>query len=210
MKATSKGNATRMLHVMAGSTIAAYIYSPSAESVLFRNVMKSIGIPLPVISGLWLWNGHYLMSFLTNNRNTFLLASLCSLFNPCSIAQAKATYLINAEKVFRTEVGLGFIIQPESTAKANDAFNVDGLYSANMLWIVIRDFFWKSLHIEYVLNFGRARITSSKVDGKVYSAFVIFSQSFIGYKRNVLTREIQSVFFWTRRIWSFKKLEPMA
>ena len=111
-----------------------------------------------------------------------------------SITQAKATYLINPEKMCRTEVGLGFLIQPESTRKANDAFNVDGLYSANMLSIGIRQYFWKGLHVEYVSNLGRARITNSKVDGKDYSAFVIFSQSFIGYKFNVLKREKFNLF----------------
>jgi hypothetical protein len=63
-----------------------------------------------------------------------------------------------------------------------------------MLSIGIRQYFWKGLHVEYVSNLGRARITNSKVDGKDYSAFVIFSQSFIGYKFNVLKREKFNLF----------------
>jgi hypothetical protein len=86
------------------------------------------------------------------------------------------------------------LIQPESNSKANHAFNVDGLYSANMLSIGIRQYFWKVLHVKYVSNLGRARKTTSKVDGKEYSDFVIFSQSFIGYKFNVLKREIFNLF----------------
>lgn len=220
MKVTSKRNVARMLHIITGSTIAAYIYSPLAENVLFQHVIMFIVIPLTVISGLWLWKGHYFKNFLTKNKKTFLLASLCFLFNAFiltqtnepvkpkrwgaeispvglaafSITQAKATYLINPEKMCRTEVGLGFLIQPESTSKANDAFNVDGLYSANMLSIGIRQYLWKGLHVEYVSNLGRARITNSKVDGKDYSAFVIFSQSFIGYKFNVLKRQKFNLF----------------
>jgi hypothetical protein len=41
---------------------------------------------------------------------------------------------------------------------------------------------------------GNAKITKSKVDGKDYSAFVMFSQSFIGYKFNVLKREKFNLF----------------
>ena len=147
MKVTSKRNVARMLHIITGSTIAAYIYSPLAENVLFQHVIMFIVIPLTVISGLWLWKGHYFKNFLTKNKKTFLLASLCFLFNAFilaqtnepvkpkrwgaeispvglaafSITQAKATYLINPEKMCRTEVGLGFLIQPQSTRNANDA-----------------------------------------------------------------------------------------
>ena len=111
-----------------------------------------------------------------------------------SIVQAKATYLINPDKKCKTELGIGFLIQPESNSKANDAFNVDGTYSANMVSFGVRQYFWKGLHFEYVANLGNAKITKSKVDGKDYSAFVIFSQSFIGYKFNVLKREKFNLF----------------
>ncbi|MCA6381687.1 MAG: hypothetical protein IM606_12370 [Cytophagales bacterium] len=221
MKTPSKRNAARIMHIITGSTIATYIYSPLAENGLFQNVIRFIVIPLTIISGLWLWKGHYFKSSVTKNKKTFLLASLCFLFNPFifaqtnepvkhkrwgvevslvgaaafSIAQAKVTYLINPEKkMCGTEVGLGFLVQPESTSKANDAFNADGQYSANMLSIGIRQYFWKGLHFEYVANLGNAKITKSKVDGKDYSAFVIFSQSFIGYKFNVLKREKFNLF----------------
>jgi len=69
MKVTSKKNAARMLHIITGSTIAIYIYSPLAENVLFQNVIKFIVIPLTAISGLWLWKGHYFKSFLTKKKN---------------------------------------------------------------------------------------------------------------------------------------------
>lgn len=220
MKSSAKRNAVRWLHICVGALIATYIYSPWIENVLFQNTIRFIVIPLTAITGLWLWKGQKLESYLAKNRKTslltvfFLVSSQIILaqtnqpvkpkrwgaeISPVglaafSITQAKATYLINPEKMCRTEVGLGFLIQPQSTRKANDAFNVDGLYSANMLSIGIRQYFWKGLHVEYVSNLGRARITNSKVDGKDYSAFVIFSQSFIGYKFNVLKRERFNLF----------------
>lgn len=220
MKVSSKRNAVRWLHIIVGSILATYIYSPWAENVVFQNATKFLVIPLSTISGLWLWKGHLIRSFLTSNKKTSFLTTILLVsgqmifaqsteqiklkrwgaeFSPIgagvfSIAQAKATYLINPDKKCKTELGIGFLIQPESNSKANDAFNVDGIYSANMVSFGVRQYFWKGLHFEYVANLGNAKITKSKVNGKDYSAFVIFSQSFIGYKFNVLRREKFNLF----------------
>lgn len=220
MKSSAKRNAVRWLHICVGALVATYIYSPWVENVLFQNTIRFIVIPLTAITGLWLWKGQKLESYLAKNRKTSLLTVFFLVssqiifaqtiepvkhkrwgveFSPVglgvfSIVQAKATYLINPESKHKTEVGLGFLIQPESKSKANDAFNADGQYSANMISIGIRQYFWKGIHFEYVSNLGKAKITDSKVDGKDYSAFVVFSQSFIGYKFNVLKRERFNLF----------------
>lgn len=110
------------------------------------------------------------------------------------LAQGKVTYAINPQKQWKSEIGLGFLLQPESKAKTSDAFNKDGLYSAYMASLAYRQYFWKGLHFEEVVNFGKGSISNSKVDGKDYDAFVIFMQTFLGYKFNVVKKE-KFIFF---------------
>lgn len=58
-----------------------------------------------------------------------------------------------------------------------------------MASVAARQYLWKGLHLEEVVNFGRGSITDSKVDGRDYDSFVVFSQTFIGYKFNFWKRE---------------------
>ncbi|MGF1639297.1 MAG: hypothetical protein ACFCUU_19625 [Cyclobacteriaceae bacterium] len=108
--------------------------------------------------------------------------------------QAKTTYLINPKSSFKGEVGLGMLLQPESNAKASEAFNEDGTYSAYMASIGYRQYLWKGLHLESVLNFGYAGNRNNKIDGQDYRAFIVFTQNFIGYKFNVLKRAKYNLF----------------
>lgn len=106
-----------------------------------------------------------------------------------SLYQGKVTYALNPTKPYKTEIGLGFLIQPESTRPTNEAFNDDGLYSANQASAAVRQYFWKGLHVEQVVNFGNASIRDSKVDGDDYESFVVFSQTFLGYKFDLMKKE---------------------
>lgn len=99
-----------------------------------------------------------------------------------SLYQGKLTYALNSDSQFKTELGLGFLIQPESTRQTSEAFNSDGIYSATQASVAARQYFWKGLHFEEVINFGNAGISDSKVDGNDYESFVVFSQTFLGYK----------------------------
>jgi uncharacterized protein (DUF2141 family) len=65
MKASTKRNAVRWLHIGVGSVIAAYIYSPWGENPSFQLVTKAVIIPLTILSGIWLWKGHLLKKFAT-------------------------------------------------------------------------------------------------------------------------------------------------
>lgn len=105
-----------------------------------------------------------------------------------SLYQGKVTYAINPTKQFKTEVGVGFLIQPESTRSTSEAFNRDGLYSANQASAAVRQYFWKGLHFEQVFNFGNASISGSKVDRNDYESFVVFSQTFLGYKFDIMKK----------------------
>lgn len=60
MKASTKRIAVRWLHIIVGSVIATYIYSPWGEIPDFQLATKAIVIPLTILSGLWLWKGHLL------------------------------------------------------------------------------------------------------------------------------------------------------
>ncbi len=106
-----------------------------------------------------------------------------------SLYQGKVTYLLNPEKQTKTELGLGLLIQPVSKRATNDAFNSSGYYSANQASVALRQYFWKGLHFEQVFNFGNASISESKVDGNDYESFVVFSQTFLGYKFDLMKKE---------------------
>lgn len=215
MKHSVKRNVVRLLHLSVGSVIATYIYSPWGEIPAFQIATKAAIIPLTVLSGLWLWKGHVLRDFSLKKINLSIFLVMVFFTIPklnaqetkepemrrwggefsligagvFGLAQGKVTYVVNPNKRNKTEIGLGYLFQPESNAKANEGFNNDGLYSACMASLGLRQFIWKGLHFEEVANFGRASVSNNKVDGKNYESFVIFSQTFIGYKFNIIKRQ---------------------
>jgi hypothetical protein len=111
-----------------------------------------------------------------------------------NIYQFKATYLLNPDSRYKSEIGFGALIQNESTSKNNEAFNNDGIYSAKMAVLAYRQYFWKGLHFEQNLDLGESKITKNVVDGKTYKCFTTYLQSFIGYKLDVLKREKFNLF----------------
>jgi hypothetical protein len=217
MKAAAERNLLRWLHIGTSAVIGTYIYSPLSTILWFQILTKAFVIPATVITGLWMWKGHQLRKKFAKPKILGLLVFLAVVlnfqvplkaqnsesikskrwgieFSPIGagvfrLAQGKWTYALNPNSSLKTELGLGYLIQPETTAKTNDAFNTDGLYSAYMGSVAVRQYFWKGLHFEEVVNFGKGRISNSKVDGKEYRAFLIFTQTFLGYKFNLLKRE---------------------
>lgn len=219
MKNSAKRNAARMLHIAAGCVLASYIYSPWGENHAFQIATKAIVIPLTILSGLWLWKGHLFSKMIGSKSKVPSIIALCLLgftsnaqtdtndqpkrwgveFSPIGasvfkISQGKLTYALNPKSQFKTEFGVGYMFQPQSTAKANENFNIDGLYSAYMASLAVRQYFWKGLHFEEVLNFGKGKLTNNKVDGKNYEAFVIFSQTFVGYKFDFCKKKCFNLF----------------
>jgi hypothetical protein len=222
MKATTERNLLRWLHIGTSAVIGTYIYSPLCDLFWFQILTKAIIIPATVITGLWMWKGQQIRTKFSKSKALGLFAFLSIVFHlqtPLNaqnneaihanrwgvefspigagvfrLAQGKCTYALNPTKQFKTELGLGYLIQPASKAKTSDAFNSDGLYSAYMASIAARQYFWKGLHAEEVINFGKGSVSNSKVDGKNYDAFVIFTQTFVGYKFNLLSRKKISLF----------------
>ncbi len=68
MKASTKRNFVRWLHIATGSVIGVYIYSPWGQVISFQIITKAIVIPLVVLSGLWMWKGHLLRKLFNANR----------------------------------------------------------------------------------------------------------------------------------------------
>lgn len=207
MKNSTKRNIVRWAHLLTGGIIATYIYSPYSEIAAFQFIVKAVVIPLIILSGLWLWKGPLVRRPFKSNVSLLLLLLVSTNlamaqetntgevnpkrwgieyspvgFGLFRISQAKATFTLNVNHQFKTELGLGFMWQPYSTTKASESFNEDGEYSALMASIGVRQYLWKGLHFEEVVNLGRGSIRNSLVDGNDYDAFVIFTQTFLGYR----------------------------
>jgi hypothetical protein len=110
------------------------------------------------------------------------------------INQAKVMYTLNPSSSNKSEIGIGYLFQPESTSKTNKGFNTDGIYSAKMATIAYRQFIWKGLHFEEDINFGQGAVSKNVVDGKTYKEFVVFAQSFVGYKLDFCKKEKYNFF----------------
>jgi uncharacterized membrane protein YeaQ/YmgE (transglycosylase-associated protein family) len=60
MKAVQKRNIGRWIHLITGSIIATFIYSPWGTDYYFAVIVKFLIIPVLIGTGLWLWKGHLL------------------------------------------------------------------------------------------------------------------------------------------------------
>ena len=80
MKYSTKRNAVRWLHIIVGSIIATYIYSPWGQIPAFQIATKAVIIPLTILSGMWLWKGHLLKNFSYKPKtvNIVTLIIVCS------------------------------------------------------------------------------------------------------------------------------------
>ncbi len=208
MKSREQRKTVTILHLFFGGVLAVYVYAPIGELATIQMLAKVLLLPLLVISGLWLWKGHLVKKSLKSKTIAVLLLTVFSYnlanaqeinpkefqskrwgieYSPVGlglfrISQGKVTYALNVKKQFKTEIGLGLLVQPYSTTKGSESFNKDGEYSAFMASVGIRQYFWKGLHFEQVTNLGRGSIRNSLVNGNDYDAFVVFSQTFLGYR----------------------------
>jgi hypothetical protein len=132
--------------------------------------------------------------------------------------QFKGTYLLNPNSNFKREIGLGVFILPESDAKNRKDFNNDGLYSAKLISVSLRQYFCKGLNFEQSIMLGESKLTNNVVDGKNYTSFTIQSHSLIGYKWDFLKREKFNLFLMAQggiiysyqpNKWPVKEEEPI-
>jgi hypothetical protein len=132
--------------------------------------------------------------------------------------QFKGTYLLNPNSNFKREIGLGVFILPESDAKNRKAFNNDGLYSANLISVTLRQYFWKGLNFEQSVTFGESKLKNNIIDGRNYSSFTVQSHSLIGYKLDLLKTNKFNLFIigqggviysYQPNKWPVKEKEPI-
>lgn len=59
MKAATERKIIRWLHIIASIPVIGYIYGPVAQFLNAVIAIKWVLFPLIVLSGLWLWKGHW-------------------------------------------------------------------------------------------------------------------------------------------------------
>jgi len=69
MKASTKRNAVRTFHLIGAVIIGAYVYSPWKELEWFSFLNKAVIIPGLTASGLWMWQGHRLRTWMNTKKS---------------------------------------------------------------------------------------------------------------------------------------------
>jgi hypothetical protein len=62
MKESTKRSLQRWVHLLASVPIIGYIYSPFEELPNYAPVVRYYAVPAIVVTGLWMWLGHRLVS----------------------------------------------------------------------------------------------------------------------------------------------------
>ena len=60
MSNTMKRSIIRWIHIVFGIPILGYVYSPFEEIPNFAPAVRFVFVPVLVLSGLWMWQGHVL------------------------------------------------------------------------------------------------------------------------------------------------------
>ena len=64
MKASTKRNVFRTIHLIGATIVGAYVYSPWKELEWFGLLNKAVIVPALTVSGLWMWQGHKLRTWM--------------------------------------------------------------------------------------------------------------------------------------------------
>jgi hypothetical protein len=54
----------RTIHLVAGGVLGAFVYSPLRDVAWFQILTQAAVVPAVAITGLWLWKGHAVKSWL--------------------------------------------------------------------------------------------------------------------------------------------------
>lgn len=57
---TAQRSIVRWIHVIFSIPIIGYVYSPFKELPNYAPVVRYVAFPVIVLSGLWMWKGHFL------------------------------------------------------------------------------------------------------------------------------------------------------
>jgi len=58
MKEATKRSIFRWIHIVFSIPILGYIYSPFEEIPKYADFVRSVVVPVILLSGLWMWKGH--------------------------------------------------------------------------------------------------------------------------------------------------------
>lgn len=72
MKAATERSLIRWFHVLASIPILGYIYGPVSQIPEAVFMIRVVILPLVILSGFWLWKGHWVKKVITNKptKNT--------------------------------------------------------------------------------------------------------------------------------------------
>lgn len=68
MKAATERKIIRWLHIIASIPVTGYIYGPVKDIPDAAIAVKWVIFPLIVLSGLWLWKGHWVRKWFKRNK----------------------------------------------------------------------------------------------------------------------------------------------
>jgi hypothetical protein len=60
IKDSTKRSILRWIHIIFGIPIIGYIYSPFEEIPNYAPAVRFVFVPVIILSGLWMWQGHVL------------------------------------------------------------------------------------------------------------------------------------------------------
>lgn len=63
MKAATERLIIRWFHMLASIPILGYVYGPVAQLPQAAFMVKTVILPLVILSGLWLWKGYWVKKF---------------------------------------------------------------------------------------------------------------------------------------------------
>ena len=60
----------RWIHIVFGIPILGYIYDSPTDTPYYAWAIRSVFVPVIVLSGLWMWKGHVVRRLISKNKTT--------------------------------------------------------------------------------------------------------------------------------------------
>jgi len=60
----------RWIHIVFGIPILGYIYDSPTDTPYYAWAVRSVFVPVIVLSGLWMWKGHVVRRLISKNKTT--------------------------------------------------------------------------------------------------------------------------------------------
>jgi hypothetical protein len=60
----------RWIHIVFGIPILGYIYDSPTDTPYYAWAIRSVFVPVIVLSGLWMWKGHIVRRLISKNKTT--------------------------------------------------------------------------------------------------------------------------------------------